>query len=77
MVAFVEESLPFKQSLLATRLTGIIALFQAYFPCSARQTVLRFRVIQSRENDGVSFEFIDGYKPGLYQLLQYLKNQMK
>lgn len=50
---------------------------QAYFPCSARQTVLRFRVIQSRENDGVSFEFIDGYKPGLYQLLQYLKNQMK
>ncbi|WKY13209.1 hypothetical protein Q1695_004204 [Nippostrongylus brasiliensis] len=50
---------------------------QAYFPCSIRPSVLRFRVIQSRENEGVTFEFVDGYKPGLYQLLQYLKNQMK
>ncbi|RCN34428.1 hypothetical protein ANCCAN_19733 [Ancylostoma caninum] len=50
---------------------------QAYFPCYVRPSVLRFRVIQSRENSGASFEYIDGYKPGLYQLLQYLKNQMR
>ncbi|KAK6045616.1 hypothetical protein COOONC_16878 [Cooperia oncophora] len=55
----------------------IDAEIQAYFPCSLPPSMLRFRVIQSRENNGVSFEFIDGYKPGLYQLLQYLKNQMK
>ncbi|VDO27092.1 unnamed protein product [Haemonchus placei] len=53
------------------------ASIQAYFPCSLPPSMLRFRVIQSRENDGVSFEYIDGYKPGLYQLMQYLKNQMK
>ncbi|EYC21716.1 hypothetical protein Y032_0018g3496 [Ancylostoma ceylanicum] len=50
---------------------------QAYFPCYVRPSILRFRVIQSRENSGASFEYIDGYKPGLYQLLQYLKNQMR
>ncbi|ETN82298.1 hypothetical protein NECAME_02035 [Necator americanus] len=50
---------------------------QAFFPCSIRPSILRFRVIQSRENSGASFEFIDGYKPGLYQLLQYLRNQMR
>ncbi|KHJ92829.1 hypothetical protein OESDEN_07268 [Oesophagostomum dentatum] len=50
---------------------------QAYFPCCVKPSVLRFRVIQSRENSGASFEYIDGYKPGLYQLLQYLKNQMR
>ncbi|CAJ0590610.1 unnamed protein product [Cylicocyclus nassatus] len=50
---------------------------QAYFPCFVTPSVLRFRIIQSRENSGANFEYIDGYKPGLYQLLQYLKNQMK
>ncbi|VDM60525.1 unnamed protein product [Angiostrongylus costaricensis] len=50
---------------------------QAYFPCPVRPSVLRFRVIHFRENCGISFEYIDGYKPGLYQLLQFLKNQIK
>ncbi|KAJ1348829.1 hypothetical protein KIN20_004224 [Parelaphostrongylus tenuis] len=43
---------------------------QAYFPCSVRPSMLRFRVIHFRENCGISLEYIDGYKPGLYQLLQ-------
>lgn len=50
---------------------------QAYFPCLIRPSVLRFRAIHFRENCGISFEYVDGYKPGLYQLLQYLKNQIK
>uniref|UniRef100_A0A0K0CUD2 U6 small nuclear RNA (adenine-(43)-N(6))-methyltransferase n=1 Tax=Angiostrongylus cantonensis TaxID=6313 RepID=A0A0K0CUD2_ANGCA len=50
---------------------------QAYFPCSVRPSLLRFRVIHFRENCGISFEYIDGYKPGLHQLLQFLKNQIK
>ncbi|RCN29376.1 hypothetical protein ANCCAN_24865 [Ancylostoma caninum] len=36
---------------------------QACFPCYVRPPVLRFRVMQSRENSGASSEYVDGYKP--------------